>query len=126
MDELIYRQDVIEVMKDESMNEWKKLQVLSELPALTPEGFRLKPCPFCGGEAAFVPKSNNSSNSGIGCDFKIECQDCGLSSPKIYKVEFRLTGGGFLNPYHDERKQAASMWNRRADPPEDSNKQVSP
>ncbi len=126
MDELICRQDVMDVVKNVNMSELEKQEALSELPVITPDGFRLKPCPFCGGEAAFIPKSNNSSNSGFGCDFKIECQDCGLSSPKIYKVEFRLTKGGFLNPYLDERKQAASMWNRRADPPEDSNKQVSP
>lgn len=120
MDELICRQDVMDVVKNVNVGELKKLQVLSELPVVTPEGFRLKPCPFCGGKAAFIPKNNHSSNSGIGCNFKIECQDCGVSTQEMYKVEFRLTGGGFLNPYHDERKQAASMWNRRAELPEDS------
>ncbi len=120
MDELIYRQDVMNVVKNVNVGEPKKLQVLSELPVVTPEGFRLKPCPFCGGKAAFIPKNNHSSNNGIGCNFKIECH-CGVSTQEMYKVEFRLTGGGFLNPYHDERKQAASMWNRRADPLKDSN-----
>ncbi len=121
MDELICRQDVMDVVKNVNVGELKKLQVLSELPVVTPEGFRLKPCPFCGGEAVFIPKSNHSSNRGIGCDFKIECQDCGVSMREMYKVEFRLTKGGFLNSYHDERKQAATIWNRRADPLKDSN-----
>ena len=126
MDELICRQDVMNVIKNVNMSELEKQEALSELPVITPDGFRLKPCPFCGGEAVFIPKSNDSSNSGFGCDFKIECQGCGASIRERYKVEFRLAGGGFLNSYLDERKRAASVWNRRADPPEDSNKQVSP
>lgn len=112
---------MVELVKDKNMSERKTLQALSELPVITPEGIWLKPCPFCGGKAVFIPERNSSSDKGIGYDFRIKCRDCGLLSPKIYKVELELTKGGLLNPHHDERKQAADIWNRRADPLKDSN-----
>lgn len=73
----------------------------------------LLPCPFCGGKAAFVTKSNSSSHHGVGFCFEIECEDCGAKLPKQYKVEFSLTDSGGINPLLDERKRAADDWNQR-------------
>lgn len=74
---------------------------------------KLKPCPFCGGKAVFQTKSNSSSNRGVGVEFEIECEECGVKLPKRYKVEFSLTETGGINPGHDDRKRAVEEWNQR-------------
>ena len=73
----------------------------------------LKKCPFCGGEAVFSVKSNCSTYYSVGFSFGIECKDCGIKTPKTYKVEFNLAEDGTINPLHDERGQAANDWNKR-------------
>ena len=42
----------------------------------------LLPCPFCGGKAIFVVKSNISNHQGVGFDYNIECSSCGCSPTK--------------------------------------------
>lgn len=73
----------------------------------------LKNCPFCGGKAVFNTVGNSSAHHGVGFDFKIECEDCGVKLPKRYKVEFSLTDSGEINPLHDDRKRAVEEWNNR-------------
>jgi hypothetical protein len=58
----------------------------------------LKPCPFCGGQAAFVPCEAGSS---VG---QVFCQECDTSAGE-YQTAFGLTG------------DAAKAWNTRATQP---------
>lgn len=75
---------------------------------------KLKPCPFCGGKAAFITRTHSSSHYASGFNFEIKCKDCGVQLPKSYKAEFGLTEDGGINPLHDEREQAVKDWNKRA------------
>ena len=75
----------------------------------------LKPCPFCGGEAVFATRSNNSGHHHVGFSFEINCKDCGIKLPKWYNVEFFLTESGEIDLLNDERKKAIEAWNRRAE-----------
>ena len=47
---------------------------------------RLKPCPFCGGNAMFLTITNKSSHSAVGVMFKIKCMKCGTELPKSYEI----------------------------------------
>lgn len=54
----------------------------------------LKPCPFCGGEAAIREYSN-----GFNIWFRVRCDSCGVAQD------------GIRNGYGKE--QAVEAWNRR-------------
>lgn len=73
----------------------------------------LRKCPFCGGKAIFKTSSNSSSNHEVGFEFKIECKECGVSLPKLYRMKFCLTEDGVINPFYDDREQAVEDWNKR-------------
>lgn len=73
----------------------------------------LKKCPFCGGEAAIIIKSNYSDYYSIGFDFIVECEDCRTELPGLHKVRFSLEKDGEINILTDERKEAIEAWNRR-------------
>ena len=76
---------------------------------------KLKPCPFCGGEAEFITKSKFTRGVGVvGYTFVIECRSCGVSLPKTYTTEFSLNKNGEFTPNRDEREIAVDLWNRRA------------
>ena len=55
------------------------------------EEIKLKSCPFCGGKAEFVVKSNESSHYGAGFDFEVVCEKCKIVLPEIYKMRFTLS-----------------------------------
>lgn len=74
---------------------------------------KLKPCPFCGGKAVYMTKSNASDHYCVGFNFEVECEDCGMSLPGRYKIKFSLSENGELNVLNDERPIAAEKWNRR-------------
>jgi Lar family restriction alleviation protein len=75
----------------------------------------LKPCPFCGGVAAFVVKSNRSDNRSVGFDFTIECKNCRTTTPRAHNgVIFSLSEDGLIVPVDDGRGKAIEAWNRRA------------
>ena len=76
---------------------------------------KLKPCPFCGGEAKFITVSNNCTDNGVGFEFAIECVHCRISFPKRYRVEFVLDEEGEIKTNVDHREKALCDWNRRAD-----------
>lgn len=79
----------------------------------------LKPCPFCGGEAAVI--------ANVGCagaargdyrawEFGVVCLDCNISLPRHnYRLSARLAKCGRIVVEQDERQEAADLWNRRAD-----------
>ena len=62
---------------------------------------KLKPCPFCGGEAKLTVYSHNE----IPTDWSIRCQSCGGS---IYEVSPNGNQG-------DLKALAIAKWNRRPD-----------
>ena len=78
------------------------------------ENYELKPCPFCGGMANFETEGNTSNHHKVGFDFKIKCRECGIKSPKRYRVYFILGMRGQISTIIDERQKAMDDWNRRA------------
>ena len=78
------------------------------------EEIKLKPCPFCGGEAEFNIKTNSSSRLRSGFTFVIRCKECHIQYPKMYRSEFKIHSNGDMIPTIDERGKAADDWNRRA------------
>ena len=54
---------------------------------------KLKPCPFCGGEAELGTFSTNSDDK-----FLVECSNCGVATLLYYDTE-----------------KATEAWNRRPD-----------
>lgn len=76
---------------------------------------KLKPCPFCGGEAMFNVNSNKSTHYSVGFSFGIKCSNCKLILPQTFKAEFCMTEQGEINTIADERKEAIETWNGRAD-----------
>lgn len=74
---------------------------------------KLRPCPFCGGKAVYMTKSNASDHYCAGFNFEVGCEGCGISLPGRYKIRFSLSENGELNILNDERPIAAEKWNRR-------------
>lgn len=75
----------------------------------------LKPCPFCGGHAIFKTISLSHNSFSVCFGLKIECEECAVSLPKIYKINLSLTDDGSINDLNDERGEAANDRNRRSD-----------
>ena len=78
------------------------------------EGIKLRPCPFCGGEAKFHVISYKSSHHGVGFAFNILCKECGTRCQKFYEMELSLDRYGELKTLCDGREEAAAAWNQRA------------
>lgn len=74
---------------------------------------RLKPCPFCGGNAMFFNITNKSSHSAVVVMFKIRCMKCGTELPKSYECEMYMDQEGGIRTGRDERAKATADWNRR-------------
>lgn len=62
---------------------------------------KLKPCPFCGGEACFKIISHGSCSRKVSLTFEIACKECKISFPKRYHTEFTLGETGELEAYVD-------------------------
>lgn len=79
-------------------------------------GIKLKPCPFCGGEAELDVKCRNAHTSVRGWDFqvRVRCSECNAELPNRYKVELELNSSGDVVFTTDERQKAADDWNTRA------------
>ena len=77
---------------------------------------KLKPCPFCGGKAAYIIYSNYARCTTHGWQFGIKCTDCMTALPvRDFAVTVDLESDGEIALVKDDRKKAADMWNRRAD-----------
>lgn len=77
---------------------------------------KLKPCPFCGGEAEFFAMRHYDKCTKRGWDFGIHCVDCMVALPKAdFSILADLACSGEIVLDQDEREKAAQMWNRRAD-----------
>lgn len=65
---------------------------------------KLKPCPFCGGEAKFVDNGDDNPNDGEPFeDWAVECVNCGILMVPNGKGDGSTT----------TRIEAAAEWNRR-------------
>lgn len=78
------------------------------------ESKKLKPCPFCGGQAKFIKKGIGSVKSRVHFSFGIECIDCGGRVPKSYVLSLTLDEDGEIVPITDERSAAIERWNSRS------------
>lgn len=74
---------------------------------------KLKPCPFCGGDAKFETISKNSTSYSVGYSFIIQCQECKMKFPKGYNISFSLSNNGEVKFMDDERFKAIRDWNKR-------------
>lgn len=86
---------------------------------------KLKPCPFCGGEAAFKQTSYGTKGpSSAMLGFIIQCKVCKVLVPKPGSyVALDLTEKGEFNIWHDDRDMVIAAWNRRENDEADSDVQ---
>lgn len=80
---------------------------------------KLRPCPFCGGEAKFelsaAVKCQTERGNTKGWEFGICCTECSVKTPRThYKLEVQLNDDGQISVIEDERYKAIEAWNRRA------------
>ncbi len=78
---------------------------------------KLKPCPFCGGEAIFFSKCscpNAASGLTRSWEFGAGCLACGIALPKsTYRFSVQMAKDGSIEVIEDDRQEAAGSWNRR-------------
>ena len=74
---------------------------------------KLKNCPFCGGEAAFIVASKINDGTGIGFDLRIQCKKCNLTLPKPALLMINLNEDGSFRYIKDGRTDLANKWNNR-------------
>lgn len=79
----------------------------------------LKPCPFCGDQAAMFTRVGDAD--GVRGEtrvwyFGIGCTECGVALPRRnYKLVVQMGRCGGIKILDDDRQEAADLWNRRAD-----------
>ena len=80
---------------------------------------KLKPCPFCGKEAAFFSKcccSKAATGLTRKWEFGVGCLACGIALPNTsYSFSLQMAKDGSIRYIDDDRQEAADTWNRRAD-----------
>ena len=70
---------------------------------------KLKPCPFCGGEASIKADAHTDYQDPTTFHVYAKCESCGASAPGV-ACEFRVKGD-----YMDVYNAAANQWNERAE-----------
>lgn len=80
------------------------IDTLEEIDDVTLNEYRLKPCPFCGGEGYLAYSSFNDS-----CDIvaTIVCKNCGAEAEGFEYQEFDEKG------WNEAKIKARQAWNRR-------------
>jgi len=68
---------------------------------------KLKPCPFCGGEADFISKPVATIKLETYMTYRVRCRECYAQSP--------YRSNAYLHGFHRTLDEAAEAWNRRAD-----------
>ena len=77
---------------------------------------KLKPCPFCGGEAVYIIYKNYIQITTHKWQFGIKCTNCMVELPvRDFIVAVDMNSNGEIVSTEDERGKAAYMWNRRAE-----------
>ena len=76
---------------------------------------KLKNCPFCGGEAAYIITNKISDVTGMGFGLRIQCKKCNLSHPKTETLIININEDGSVRYIKDGRTDLANKWNTRND-----------
>ena len=80
---------------------------------------KLKPCPFCGKEAAFFSKCccpKAAAGLTRKWEFGVGCLACGIALPTTtYSFAVQMKKDGGIEIIEDDRQEAADTWNRRAE-----------
>lgn len=74
---------------------------------------KLKPCPFCGGDARVYKTSTHYSAESWGDNWKVACNECNMGSMHEYSTEVYRNKHGEVTIEHDGKKEAIEAWNRR-------------
>ena len=78
--------------------------------------FKLKPCPFCGGQAEFQITSTGARYATNTLGFRIRCNQCTAHQPRNEGVvEIGISRDGQIEVKKDDRSRVVKMWNERAD-----------
>lgn len=79
--------------------------------------YKLKPCPFCGGEANVEQtQTRDYVNSSIALQFQIRCKKCHSTASTAYGfIAINLNSSGEINVLHNDIPKAVEAWNRRCE-----------
>ena len=81
-----------------------------------PENVKLRPCPFCGGSAGFIPDIMASQSNMLGWRFYVACFRCGVSyKNKDWRVWIKFDSDGNIVFARDDRPEALALWNASGD-----------
>jgi Lar family restriction alleviation protein len=79
------------------------------------EGYKLKPCPFCGGKAIYVTVQAGPSKEGSYLFYNLRCKSCNAHPPGAYGGIFTtMKENGKVQIEKLGEKEAVEAWNRRA------------
>lgn len=82
----------------------------------TETAIELARCPFCGQAGKFVQTRVAIETCAAQIYFQVRCSNCDASVPKAGGyISMLMAYDGTVRIIHDERSQAATEWNRRAD-----------
>lgn len=76
---------------------------------------KLKPCPFCGGEAETVVKNSwfYDTHGKVTFDVFVGCKTCGIFSTDPFKTEIIIQHDGSIDVLKDGKVEAIALWNHR-------------
>ena len=74
---------------------------------------RILPCPFCGGEAELIQKTNGYTSGKITNQYIVECEECGIHT-KTYESKIYQLDDGRVCIDKNGAVDAIDVWNRRA------------
>lgn len=79
--------------------------------------YKLKRCPFCGGEANIEQtRTGDYDRSSVAIKFQIRCKKCHSTQSTAYgTIAMNLKCDGELNVWHKDLPKAIEAWNRRAE-----------